>query len=178
MKSVLRIIGAALYGYSASWILYLIVWFVKPYIMSIEFGWILLLYIILYATIVHISYKISSLLITPFVLVGATKKHLILPFLCCIGYGFQGLVLPFADGIDDFGFLQWFLALSVSYLSLQFFASFMMGMLMVSSMSEEQSSDVCDEMNSSQKEELERRREERKKKWEKEIEQRRRWGRN
>lgn len=130
MKSILRFIGAAVYGSWASWFLWLLVTLVNPIVMSIDWSWWLLLYVILYVNVLFITIKICSFLIVPFAFIKVTKKDLIIPVLFCVIYGFMSLAIPFMCGVKDFGFLQWALALSVSYFALQVFLSYLLGVIM------------------------------------------------
>ena len=132
MRKFLEFVGAAVYGYVASWILWLIIWWFSPIVMSIGWSWWLLLYVICYFSIVHITYKINGVLFVPYALfLKSSKWSLALPVLFYLVNGFKALLEPYNNGVDSFGFIQWVLALSVSFLAYQMFASFVVMALMV-----------------------------------------------
>ena len=131
MKSFFSFVGAAIYGYVASWCLWLIIWWLSPIVMSIGWSWWLLLYVVCYFSLVHLTYKINGFLFVPYVLFFKSSKwNFVIPVLFYLITGFKALLEPYSNGIDSFGFIQWVLALSVSFLAYQLFANFVVSTLL------------------------------------------------
>ena len=127
MKTVLKCLGAIVYSSISGYVLWLLLYFITPFVMG--FGWfMLILYIFLAGGL--ISGLISSL---GMILLVPTKYLFqdcvtakMINALCMFGYGFSAARLPW--GLDiEYGVLQYILAVSltvtfiIAYISLAFY---------------------------------------------------------
>lgn len=123
MKYILQIIGTTLYGVVSSYLIWLLFYFITPYIMGAS--WLVIVLYVLFAggIISVIVTSIATLLAAPnFFFMGNNKLAKIIYCVCCLFWGYSSIVLPYHLDID-FGIKEWIIAISLSATAFSIFAS-------------------------------------------------------
>lgn len=114
MKTVLKCLGTIIYSSIAGYILWLLFYWMTPFIMS--FGWfMLILYIVIAGGLIsQLISNLGMILLIPMrYLLKDCSIAKVINVLCMISFGFSAVRLPW--GLDiEYGLLQYIIAASLS----------------------------------------------------------------
>ena len=123
MKKLLKILGSLLYGAVMYYLLWLLIYWITPYIMAMNWGWFIAYTLIAGGAITVFVGAVASLQGTPLMLMSNNcklAKFLPIPFGLLFGY--SAVKLPWIIEMD-YGFLQWILAIMTTIIVLISFVS-------------------------------------------------------
>ena len=121
MKTILGFIGSAIYGIILSYLLWLIFYFLTPWLMG--FGWTALILYSLFAggLITSIVGGLSTLISLPLFLMSKNKVSKIIPALALAFHGYSAVAMPWHIGTGG-RFVTFIIALSISFTAFSIFA--------------------------------------------------------
>lgn len=123
MKNILNFIGSAIYGIVVSYILWLLFYFLTPWLMS--FGWsaVILYWLFAFGLLAGLIGGLSSILLIPLVyLISKCKIAKYLPIAAMLIFGYLTVALPWQLS-GEYTFVKIVIAISLSSTALAVFVS-------------------------------------------------------
>lgn len=123
MKYILQVIGTMLYGLVSSYLIWLLFYFITPYIMGAS--WFVIILYVLFAggLVTAITTSIATLLSVPnFFFMGNNKLAKIIYCIFCLFWGYSSITLPYQLDVS-FGVKEWILAISISLTAFSIYIS-------------------------------------------------------